>query len=376
MVKDFHYIEKEENIGYYIGFISAAFGFAQLTSGMFWGWLSDRIGRRPVLLLGLVASSISLVAFGFSKSLAWAICTRFMCGFLNGNTGVAKCVLGEISDKTNKARAFTTMGISNGIGNMIGPALGGLLSHPAKNYPSLFGKCNLLITFPYLLPCICSASISMIGFISGLFFLPETCTNLAADKSRYEHIPTEAPSCDKNRSSLEENDDNDLDTSLSTVFESNNTELGSSNSKTKQSLGSCAILTAISSSFLVFMNNFWSQLFPIWAAASPGNGLGFNSTDIGQVLSFAAVFNLILLSSFYPWFALFKTPLFLFRVPVILQTVFFIVCPFISDYVALTPAISYLVKPSIFLIYAFRAMVNSTCSTSMMILINASAKPY
>lgn len=91
LVKDFGI--ETINIGYYVGYIASAFGIAQFLTSMWWGALSDRIGRRPVLLMGLFGSAMAMVGFGLSTSLLMAVSMRFLCGFLNGNIGVAKCVL-------------------------------------------------------------------------------------------------------------------------------------------------------------------------------------------------------------------------------------------------------------------------------------------
>lgn len=105
--------------------------------------MSDRYGRRPILLLGLIGSTIASLFFGLSKSLAWAIVSRSMCGLLNGmthrvffscallntnlqtsilqqhhtgNVGVAKSMLGEIADPSNQSQAFSIFGFAWGIG--------------------------------------------------------------------------------------------------------------------------------------------------------------------------------------------------------------------------------------------------------------------
>jgi MFS family permease len=108
MVRDFG-IADEKETGYYVGFIASSFSFAQFLTSVFWGWTSDRIGRRPVLLIGLIGNSVTNISFGLSKSLAWALTSRAACGFLNGNIGVAKCIMGEITDNSNKALAFSYM---------------------------------------------------------------------------------------------------------------------------------------------------------------------------------------------------------------------------------------------------------------------------
>ena len=85
MVRDFGI--PHEKVGYYVGFIASSFSFCQLLTSFWWGQLSDRIGRRPVLLIGLLGTALSTMLFGMSKSLIWAIVCRSCCGLLNGNIG-------------------------------------------------------------------------------------------------------------------------------------------------------------------------------------------------------------------------------------------------------------------------------------------------
>jgi MFS family permease len=79
---------------------------------LYWSRLSDRIGRKPVLLIGLFGISLSMLLVGFSKSFAMLVLSRMLCGALNGNTGVAKSVTGELTDNTNVAQAFALMPIT------------------------------------------------------------------------------------------------------------------------------------------------------------------------------------------------------------------------------------------------------------------------
>ncbi|KAJ3411113.1 hypothetical protein HDV05_002722 [Chytridiales sp. JEL 0842] len=173
MVRDFGMAD-EKDIGFYVGFIASSFSLAQFLTSIFWGWTSDKIGRRPVLLIGLIGNALTILAFGQSHSLAWAIASRAACGFLNGNIGVAKSVMGEITDATNQAKGFSIFGLVWALGMICGPMLGGLLTNPAQNFPSLFGNCVFLKENPYFLPCFLSACVSMTGFVIGFFYLEET----------------------------------------------------------------------------------------------------------------------------------------------------------------------------------------------------------
>ena len=83
---------------------------------MFWGWLSDKKGRRPILLCGLVGNIVTMLIFGTSQNLAMAIISRLCSGLLNGNIGVAKTYLGEITDETNQAKGLSIISITWGVG--------------------------------------------------------------------------------------------------------------------------------------------------------------------------------------------------------------------------------------------------------------------
>jgi len=119
MVKDFGVVDDERKLGYWVGLIASSVYLANFFSSYIWGRISDRYGRRPGLLAGLIGGTIlSTLLFGFSKSFYWAVTTRFLSGLLNGNTGIAKTMLGEITDKTNQARAFSLFGLTWSIGGI------------------------------------------------------------------------------------------------------------------------------------------------------------------------------------------------------------------------------------------------------------------
>jgi len=63
---------------------------------LFWGWVSDVIGRRPVMLLGLCGTVSMELLFGFSQNFGWAVAARFLWGLLNGNIGVGKTYISEV----------------------------------------------------------------------------------------------------------------------------------------------------------------------------------------------------------------------------------------------------------------------------------------
>lgn len=84
--------------------------------------------------------------------------------------------MADITDETNEGRGMSVISLCWGIGVIIGPMVGGLMSEPATKYPFLFSHDGLFGQFPYLLPCLIIASISLVGFLVGLKHLPEPPT--------------------------------------------------------------------------------------------------------------------------------------------------------------------------------------------------------
>lgn len=85
-----------------------------------WGRIADKIGRRPVMLLGLLGSTISAISFGLSHSFKAIVISRGLAGALNGNNGVGKCMLGEITNETNRAKGYGALSLTWALGNAIG----------------------------------------------------------------------------------------------------------------------------------------------------------------------------------------------------------------------------------------------------------------
>jgi len=117
--------------------------------------------------------------------ISWAIVSRVLCGLLNENVGVARSVIGEITDKSNQGKGFSIVDLVVGTGQLLGPLLGGFLTDPS-NFPA-FQNSRFFINNPYILPCIASASISLVGFILGVFFLDESLKS--KKKPEVEEIP-------------------------------------------------------------------------------------------------------------------------------------------------------------------------------------------
>jgi len=84
MVRDFNITDDKTKISCYAGMVTSAFTLAEFSTSLFWGRLSDKIGRKPVLLMGLGGTGLSVLIFGFAQSLPVALFARALGGFLNG----------------------------------------------------------------------------------------------------------------------------------------------------------------------------------------------------------------------------------------------------------------------------------------------------
>lgn len=167
---------EEKDIGYYSGSIISSYMVGQFFSNIIWGYISEKIGIKPVIMIGLLSSSICTFTFGFSKNLTWVITTRLVQGLLSGNLGVTKTYLYLITDKSNEAKAFSVFPVGMCIGSIIAPAIGGLLESPSKYWPNM-GENNLLFIYPYLLPSIIIAILPLVGFIIAGLYVKEPYKN-------------------------------------------------------------------------------------------------------------------------------------------------------------------------------------------------------
>ncbi|KAL2196806.1 major facilitator superfamily domain-containing protein [Corynascus similis CBS 632.67] len=174
LIKRFQ-VGDEDDASFYAGLLISAFSLAEALMGMYWGGLSDRVGRKPVLLLGCVGTMFSMVMVGFADNIWMALLGRTIGGLLNGNIGVIQTMVGELVTKPeHEPRAFSIMPFVWSIGTIIGPMIGGLFADPHDSYPDLFPKGSLFERFPYLLPNLICAALLLVSIVLGYFLLEET----------------------------------------------------------------------------------------------------------------------------------------------------------------------------------------------------------
>lgn len=141
-----------------IGLLAASFAFAQLLFSPFWGILSDRFGRKPIILLGLFGLSLSFLVFAFAANLAALFLFRFIQGVFSGATmPSARAYVADVTSKEERVKAMGRIGASLALGVILGPAIGGLLAQSSM-----------------VLPFFAAALIAALNFILMFFFLPES----------------------------------------------------------------------------------------------------------------------------------------------------------------------------------------------------------
>ncbi|EFE38319.1 hypothetical protein TRV_06975 [Trichophyton verrucosum HKI 0517] len=309
MAASFPEVESHE-VGIYVGTIASAFALAQFSTNFFWGWLSDRIGRKPVMLLGTVLTAVCFLAFGFCKTLWQAIVAQLFMGLVNGNQGVVSTCLGEITDRSNQSRAFTYLPVIYGIGGITGPILGGLL---ASKDPK--GQ-----TYPFLAPNLVSAAILIGDFIITSIFLEESVDGAEMLPRIYRKFrdmftwlwqfhSSSRPTYLRNdidadyprrsvrhgvhhyRDSVDSDDDNDdTDIAITPLFphRSHNEALNRDEIFNRDMI--LLLLT-----YLIFSlsNVSFNSLYPIFAQAPPPTGREFNPKEIGMSLAFAGIVTIV-----------------------------------------------------------------------------------
>ena len=161
--------------GLVIGLVVATDSLLSFLLAPRWGRLSDRIGRRPVILLGLAGSAIAYAAFGLATSLAVLFLARILSGSLGATVNVAQAALADTTPPEQRSRAMGLIGAAFGLAFTVGPALGGIASKQGEGAPGLL-----------------AAGICLVNFLIAWVFLRESRTRRAQDWGATVRVPRAA----------------------------------------------------------------------------------------------------------------------------------------------------------------------------------------
>jgi MFS family permease len=157
-----------------ITLLGASYSLMQFLFMPMWGRISDRIGRRPVILMSVAIGGIGYLLFGFAGSIPVLFLSRMLAGFGNANIGVAQAIVADTTTAEQRARGMGLIGAAFGIGFVVGPAIGGVL-----------GQISLAT------PAYAAAGLAAVNWGLAWFLLPETRRKDAAPTAR-RLIPLDA----------------------------------------------------------------------------------------------------------------------------------------------------------------------------------------
>jgi len=184
------YAERFGGAGIEVGLLVTVYSLIQLFMAPTWGRLSDRFGRRPILIVGLVGSAISYVVFAYAGSLTMLFVARILGGFGGSTIPVAEAYITDVTPPEKRAGNLGLIGAAFGLGFTVGPALGGITSAISIEAPGLLaaGLCgtNALVAFFFLPestgtrpPARDSRSRRRLGYLSDMARDPRTLGVLA-----------------------------------------------------------------------------------------------------------------------------------------------------------------------------------------------------
>ena len=153
-----------------VGLLLTANALGQMIAAPTFGRLSDRWGRRPMLIISVAGTVVGFLIFAFSRSLGMLFFSRILDGLLGGNTALARAYITDITDNENRSKGLGLIGAAFGLGFIIGPFSGGQLSR-----------------LGYMVPGLVAAALSFINLIAVVLWVPESLTE--AEKQTAKDSP-------------------------------------------------------------------------------------------------------------------------------------------------------------------------------------------
>jgi multidrug resistance protein len=154
-----YYAETYGATGVAVGLLNTSYSLMQFLFSPVWGRLSDRIGRRPVIIGSLVATAVSYIVFGLAASLPVLFASRIFAGIAGGVIPTTQAYVADTTTPAGRTKGMGLIGAAFGLGFIFGPALGGILSR-----------------FGYSVPAFAAAALALISALFALVLLPESLT--------------------------------------------------------------------------------------------------------------------------------------------------------------------------------------------------------
>lgn len=161
----------------------SVFSLMQFIFAPFWGKLSDRYGRRPILLCCLFGEALSYILLAQARSLEWLYLARILTGFFGASISTTSAYISDITTQEERTKGMALIGAAFGLGFLFGPAIGGGLTYVAKQYSSDTDVIMGFVAYPVVALC-------LMTFIYAYFFLQESNhrKNISDDKSLFKQF--------------------------------------------------------------------------------------------------------------------------------------------------------------------------------------------
>lgn len=159
-----------------VGLLMSVYSLMQFLFAPVWGQLSDRYGRRPIILLSLLGSALAHAGFGLSPGLTGLMIARGFAGLFGGNISTAMAYIADITESRDRSKGMGLIGAAFGLGFLLGPFIGGISAHVMENPSS---------------PAFIAAGICFLNFLLAICYLPESLKrkdSAAEKKSRFKKI--------------------------------------------------------------------------------------------------------------------------------------------------------------------------------------------
>lgn len=150
-----------------VGLLMSIYSLMQFVMSPFWGQISDRKGRRPVILISLLGACVSHMAFAFSTTYMGLFLARMFAGVFGGNIPVAMAYIADVTPEKERSKGMGLIGAAFGLGFILGPAIGGIFAHVGD-------KLGSVPPFGGSFPAVIASAICFANFLSAYFFLPES----------------------------------------------------------------------------------------------------------------------------------------------------------------------------------------------------------